>query len=47
MIQNVPDVFSIYSSYFGVDSETIWNKPFYQVREIAQNNIAIKNWMSS
>lgn len=47
MIENVPDVFSIYTTYFGLDPDTVWHKPFYQVREIAQNNAKIKAWIQS
>ena len=47
MIENVPDVFVIYNTYFGVDADTVWHKPFYQVRQIAQNQSHIRSWIHS
>lgn len=38
------DIYSIYTEFFGIDPETVWHRPFYQVREIAANNVSINNW---
>ena len=47
LVANVADVYSIYTGVYKIDPDTVWNKPFYLVRQIATNQSTISKWMNS